>query len=169
MAGLPPSPLRTCAAFPFARPFFLLLLLACDRPPAPTREWSPKDHDRIDENSRIAAGAQASASPKGSSSAESSALVAEATWRQQCASCHGPGGRGDGPNGPLVQATNLTLPSWQDSITDEAMAAAIVQGKGKMPKFAFPETVVKALVVQIRGWRSEGTSRGAANTNPKAP
>jgi len=62
-------------------------------------------------------------------------------------------GRGDGPQGPLVHATNLTLAEWQAKVTDQEIADAIRNGKNRMPKFDFPPDVVMGLVARIRATR----------------
>jgi cytochrome c oxidase cbb3-type subunit 3 len=76
--------------------------------------------------------------------------LVEVTWRNQCASCHGLIGRGDGPQGPMVHATNLTQPEWQAKVTDQDIAEVIRNGKNRMPKFDFPPDVVAGLVARIR-------------------
>jgi mono/diheme cytochrome c family protein len=76
--------------------------------------------------------------------------LVEVTWRNQCASCHGLIGRGDGPQGPMVHATNLTQPEWQAKVTDQDIADVIRNGKNRMPKFDFPPDVVAGLVARIR-------------------
>jgi cytochrome c oxidase cbb3-type subunit 3 len=130
------------------------LIAACDRPPSAdeVREWTPSDHDRSEENARAAQGQQAA--PRGSAGSGGASLV-EATWKTQCLQCHGPVGRGDGPNGPMVQATDLTRADWQARVTDEQIALSIKNGKGKMPKFDLPDTVVQGLVQRIRAARGQ--------------
>lgn len=118
----------------------LLVLAGCDR--KPTREWTPADHD----------GAAASPPPR-ADPAEAQAQLVDVTWSRQCATCHGPAGRGDGPSGPMVQAPDLTQPAWQEGVTDEQIARAILQGKGKMPRFELPPATVAGLVQRVRGLR----------------
>jgi cytochrome c oxidase cbb3-type subunit 3 len=76
--------------------------------------------------------------------------LVEVTWRNQCAMCHGVLGRGDGPQGPMMHAPNLTLPEWQAKMTDQQIAEVIRNGKNRMPKFDFPPDVVAGLVARIR-------------------
>jgi len=52
----------------------------------------------------------------------------EAAWAQTCATCHGPLGHGDGPQGSLVHAPDLTREDWQAKVTDEEIATRIRQG-----------------------------------------
>ena len=122
----------------------LLALGGCDRPPSADNlpEWTPKDHDRVEESAKQR--------PRGAPDAGSAEALVEATWRSQCAVCHGPTGRGDGPNGAMVQATDLTNPEWPQKKSDADIAGAIKNGKGKMPKFDLPEPVLQALVARIR-------------------
>ncbi len=135
----------------------LLLLGACDSPPAASTlvDWSPKDHDRSEVTARAeqpqAPGGREAPAPKSGPRASSTPnAVVEATWVQQCATCHGALGHGDGPTGPMVHAADLTLPDWQASVTDEQIASSIANGKGKMPRFSLPEKVVAGLVARIR-------------------
>jgi mono/diheme cytochrome c family protein len=128
-------------------------LLACDRPPSPDglRDWTPADHDRAEETQRAQSGQQAG--PRGSAANGNASLI-EATWKTQCLQCHGPLGRGDGPNGPMVQASDLTRADWQAKVTDEQIAMAIKTGKNKMPKFDLPDNVIQGLVQRIRATRA---------------
>ncbi|WP_423790348.1 c-type cytochrome, partial [Listeria monocytogenes] len=69
----------------------------------------------------------------------------ELAWRRNCASCHGASGRGDGPQGPMVRAPDLTRQEWLDTITDDEIARTIRKGKNKMPAFELPDQVVEGL------------------------
>lgn len=101
------------------------------------------------------------ANPAGKKQNEAMTL-ADLTWRNQCASCHGMGGRGDGPTGPMVGATDLTSPTFQGQIKDTQIANSIRNGRGKMPKFDLPDDVVAALVLRIRLMGGGGTGGPAA-------
>jgi mono/diheme cytochrome c family protein len=124
-------------------------LAACSRAPADLREWKPDDHDRSEENTKARA-APAKAQPSATASANPIVTLVEVTWRNQCAPCHGALGHGDGPQGPMVHAPNLTLPDWQAKVTDQQIAQVIVSGKNRMPKFDFPPDVLGGLVSRIR-------------------
>ena len=126
-----------------------MALSACDRPAADLREWRPDDHDRDETGQKRQAPPSTSGSQKGAATNPTLTLV-EVTWRNQCAVCHGPVGRGDGPQGPMVHAPNLTLADWQAKVTDQQIARTIVTGKNKMPKFDFPPDVLAGLVARIR-------------------
>ncbi|MGH7280708.1 MAG: c-type cytochrome [Polyangiaceae bacterium] len=133
-----------------------VLALGCDRAPTPDdlREWTPADHDRAEENARVQQGQTPTASAKGSSSPENDlAELVELTWRQNCAQCHGASGHGDGPNGALVHAPDLTSEALQAKVSDEEMTNAIKNGKNLMPKFDFSDRVVGGLVARIRASR----------------
>ncbi len=130
-----------------------LLLAACDRAPTPTdlREWTPSDHDHTDESKALQSGQQAAPPTKTNSSPEADlAQLVELTWRQNCTPCHGPAGHGDGPNGALVRAPDLTNPAFQAKVGDDEMVATIKNGKNLMPKFDFSDKVVAGLVARIR-------------------
>jgi cytochrome c oxidase cbb3-type subunit 3 len=131
-----------------------LACAACERPPSADslREWTPGDHHSADDD-KLQAGAQAAAAPRGAQGASETAQLVEITWRQQCSTCHGPMGRGDGQMGPMVQAPDLTAPDWQSKVTDEQIASTIKSGKNKMPKFDLPDPVLQGLVLRIRSLR----------------
>jgi mono/diheme cytochrome c family protein len=124
----------------------------CDRPPSPDSlaEWTPADHHSTDDKAAPAAGAQvgrpsASAPPGGDV-----AQLVDITWRQQCMTCHGAMGRGDGQMGPMVQAPDLSRADWQSKVTDVEMAATIKTGRNRMPGFNLPDPVLSGLVARIR-------------------
>jgi mono/diheme cytochrome c family protein len=117
------------------------------------KEWSPPDHDRSDEKERVASGAQAAPAASGASKEDGNRVLIETTWRTQCATCHGFVGHGDGPSGPAVKATDLTTADFQANRTDPELAASIVNGKGRMPRFDLPPATVAGLVARIRSSR----------------
>lgn len=129
----------------------LVLLAGCQR--NDTREWAATDHDQPPERPLPAANTPRAAQPAGSS-ANVTANVVEAAWKQQCAKCHGPGGKGDGPEGPMVHAPDLTAAAWQSSVTDAQIATTITQGRGKMPAFSLPPALVGALIGRIRAHKA---------------
>jgi mono/diheme cytochrome c family protein len=143
---------------------FLSLLSGCEKKPEDLREWSPElDHKHQTETS-----ASSQRAPKTVSRAEDAQReVAAAIWKQQCATCHGNSGRGDGPQSVMVQARDLTDPAWQEATPDAVMMLVIKEGKGKMPAFRFPETQIKGLVDLVRRF---GRARGQANRGqPNVP
>jgi mono/diheme cytochrome c family protein len=133
----------------------------CERPPAAdkAKEWTPGDHDRAEE--QTAGGSAAQAPPPkrgeggagGGAAADGTAQLVEITWQENCLACHGPLGKGDGPNGPMVHASDLTREEWQGKVSDAEIAAIITNGKAKMPKFDLPPKVVDGLVARIRATR----------------
>jgi len=132
-----------------------LVLPGCERPPGAdqAKEWTPADHDKEEQTGpgAQARGAQAPAQKGGAGDAgDSTAQLVEMTWQNNCFACHGPMGKGDGPSGPMVNAKDLTKADWQSTVSDADLAAAILGGKGRMPKFDLPESVVKGLVARIR-------------------
>jgi cytochrome c oxidase cbb3-type subunit 3 len=133
---------------------FAAVLLACDRAPSADglKEWGPGDHDRMEDNARIARGAQ----PGGPGGQQNAEQLIEATWRAQCATCHGVTGKGDGPQAAMFKPADLTREDWQAKVTDPEMAAVIKNGKGKMPAFSqIPDAMVQGLVMRIRFHRGQ--------------
>jgi cytochrome c oxidase cbb3-type subunit 3 len=127
--------------------FASLLAAGCRRAPPDLREWRTSDHDQQEEQSpnRTAA---ARAAP--TASANPIATLVEVAWRNQCAACHGPVGRGDGPQGPMLHAPDLTAAAWQSKVTDEQIQQVIANGKNRMPKFELPPDILAGLVGRIR-------------------
>ena len=130
----------------------LALLLACEGPPAADslKEWTPADHHSTDDEK--ASGQQ---SPQGARQPTGSDVpqLVELTWRQQCTTCHGPMGKGDGQMGPMLHAPDLTSEELQSKVTDQELAALIKTGKDKMPAFNLPEPVLQGMVARIRQMR----------------
>lgn len=124
-------------------------LAACSR--GEVREWTPADHDQ-EESVAQQPGAVAGAQRQ--SPAEEAAQLVDIAWERQCATCHGMRGRGDGPNGPMVNAPDLTQAEWQSSVTDAQIASVITQGKGRMPRFELPPAVIDGLVQRVRQIRA---------------
>ena len=130
----------------------LVFLAACDRPPSvELREWTAADHDG--EQKGLQTGAQGAQGPRGD--AGGTPTLVEVAWRQQCATCHGQTGRGDGPQGPMFKAADLSREEWQAKAKDEDIASAIQNGKGRMPKFDLPADVVRGLVARVRSFRGQ--------------
>jgi hypothetical protein len=129
-----------------------VLAAACNRTPPDLREWKADDHDRSDEQQKGRAAPPARSRPaaSGGASANPTLTLVEVTWKAQCTPCHGPIGHGDGPQGPMVRAPDLTLAEWQGKTTDQQIAQTISNGKNKMPKFDFPPEVLNGLVARIR-------------------
>lgn len=62
------------------------------------------------------------------------AKLGKGVWVSMCARCHGMTGEGGAlPGGATVPA--LKDKTWQQGITDDAMASKIAHGKGAMPAF----------------------------------
>ncbi len=130
--------------------WFVLLLLSicgCSGGSEDVRPWKPEDHD----NSKAARTVQTSGITK---PGDELATLITITWDQNCTSCHGRGGRGDGPQGRMVRAPDLGRPDWQDRVTDESIANVIRKGRNKMPSYSsLPDKVVDGLVVRVRSFK----------------
>jgi mono/diheme cytochrome c family protein len=81
------------------------------------------------------------------------AELVDLAWRQQCTTCHGASGKGDGQMGPMVRAPDLTNGDWQATVSDADMATIIKNGKNRMPKFDLPMPVIAGLVARVRALR----------------
>ena len=125
-----------------------IFAVACDRAPDPVREWSPSDHDQVEQQGQ-------QAPPTGSQKPNVLQQLVESAWMQTCNLCHGALGKGDGPQGALVKAPDLTRPDWQAKVTDEEIAARIRSGKGLMPPNDLPDSTIKGLVARIRAVRGQ--------------
>lgn len=124
----------------------LLLVVGCSSR-ADVREWTPEDHDQ-DPNQPGIGPRSPQRTPQ--DAAQHGAQLVDLAWDQNCTTCHGREGKGDGPQGPMLHATDLTAAAFQAARTDDQMVAAIRDGKGKMPKFNFPPELALGLVKRIR-------------------
>ncbi len=140
----------------------LIVAVGCDKAPSPSqaREWTAADHGRgPDERDPSRAAAQAAPPPRGApgdggaTAAGNLNTVVELTWQNQCAACHGRLGHGDGPNGPMVHAPDLTREDWQSKVSDAEIVATIRNGKNQMPRFDVSDQVAAGLAARIRASR----------------
>jgi mono/diheme cytochrome c family protein len=94
----------------------------------------------------------AAAAPQGDSSARRTTTPA-AIYGRKCASCHGKDGRAQTIKGKLRSARNLTDPQWQNDVSDERIYNSIMNGRGKMPRYAskLSEADINSLVTYVRG------------------
>ena len=144
---------RPLSTFALAAAVLVAALAGCDRPPSvELKEWSAADHDG--EKKAGAGGAKQGERGERGDAGGAPALV-EITWRNQCAACHGPQGKGDGPQGAMFKAADLGREDWQSKVKDDEIAATIVNGKGRMPKFELSPEIVEGLVARIRSFRGQ--------------
>lgn len=122
-----------------------LLGVGCNRTPSDLREWRVSDHDQPENPAQE--GQVDGTNTLASLGIDEVTLVA---WRENCARCHGAMGAGDGPQGPMTRARNLSDSAWQASTGDEAIAKVIREGRGLMPAFKLPDSTVSALVRLVR-------------------
>jgi len=120
---------------------------ACNSNPADLRQWKASDHDHtLNPNS-----GQVQVTDAGSEASKAGLDdVTIVAWQQNCTSCHGALGRGDGPQGQLVHAADLSRPDWQAAVSDEAIATIIREGRGRMPSFNLPDATITRLVALVR-------------------
>jgi mono/diheme cytochrome c family protein len=148
------------------------LSLACNDTPADLRTWRATDHDHTENPNADQVQVSDAGSDSPGHGLDDVTIVA---WQQNCTGCHGPLGRGDGPQGQLVHASDLSRPDWQASITDDAIASTIRQGRGRMPAFNLPDATVTRLVALIRMLdlnrmqQAMGAAAASASAAGKAP
>jgi len=121
--------------------------LACNSTPADLRPWKASDHDHTVNPNEDQVQVTDAGSEAANHGLDDITIVA---WQQNCTTCHGALGRGDGPQGQLLHASDLSRPDWQASVTDEVIAATIRQGRGRMPSFNLPDATIARLVSLIR-------------------
>lgn len=75
----------------------------------------------------------------------------EAVYKQKCASCHGPDGKGDTPAGKATKVRSFADPE-VTKMSDQELADAIEKGKGKMPKYGatMKPDEIKSMVAYLR-------------------
>ncbi len=126
-------------------------------PPADLREWTPADHDQPAGQAGQAGQPRPPRPPRPAqqkSSPQDGAALAELAWARSCATCHGERGRGDGPQGPMLRAPDLTRAEWQARVTDDDIVQTIRNGRNNMPKFELPPAALDGLVKRIRANRA---------------
>lgn len=129
---------------PLVFPFVLSASLAACDGGGERREWTAADHHGEQRNRAQVAG---------TAEATEDATLVEVTWRQNCAMCHGLGGRGDTQQGQMLRIPDLTRPELS-AMSDEVIVATIRGGRNKMPAFSnLPERVVAGLVRHIRSFK----------------
>lgn len=117
-----------------------LSFAACEPGRGEVRPWKAEDHERPSEAQRPAQKKPTKAEDR-----------VERTWMGLCSTCHGPLGRGDGPQGERVRAPDLTRDEWLESVTDEQIAAVILHGNGEMPGNPnMKDDMLQQLVARIR-------------------
>lgn len=58
---------------------------------------------------------------------------AKSLFKQHCAKCHGPDGRGQTAGGEIVGAQDLTDQEWQIRAEEQRITNSITHGHGQMP------------------------------------
>jgi len=139
---------------------FSAFAVACNSAPADLRQWKASDHDHTVNPNSAQVQVTDAGSPASAAGLDDVTIVA---WQQNCTTCHGQLGRGDGPQGQLVHAADLSRPDWQAAVTDEAIAATIREGRGRMPSFNLPEVTVTRLVTLVRMLNRDRTQAAAAH------
>lgn len=99
--------------------------------------------------------------------ADDAAAKAEAdtVWAQRCSTCHGAGGKGDGPAAAALtpKPRDFSSATWQASVTDEHIEKVIVEGGQAVglsmmmtanPDLASKPDVVKALRAHVRSLKA---------------
>jgi len=125
-------------------PFLVVSLSACGPDRGEVRDWAPGDHRQAEGDQGQVAATSGSRDP--------TAMLVETTWGRTCAACHGAGGKGDGPQGAMVQASDLT----KTQLSDADLTSVIKQGRNRMPANPdLPDAVVAGLVAKIRGLSAE--------------
>ncbi|MGH7298111.1 MAG: c-type cytochrome, partial [Polyangiaceae bacterium] len=150
-APSPPSNLLTFLFLPLLS--LSLVTTACQSPPSASslQEWTPQDHHSSDDNKGGGGGASGQQAPAGKAAPGTDVpQLVDLTWRQQCTTCHGSMGKGDGQMGPMLHAPDLTDPALQAKASDAELAAIIKGGRDKMPAFNLPDPVLQGLVARIR-------------------
>jgi mono/diheme cytochrome c family protein len=128
----------------------VLAALACNAPPSDRREWRASDHDHTENPgaNQVVGGPDAGTAPELAKHGLNELAIV--TWQQNCVRCHGRLGHGDGPQGKLTRATDLSNPAWQNAATDDQILKTIREGRGLMPAFPLPDSTLRSLLQLVR-------------------
>jgi mono/diheme cytochrome c family protein len=162
------------SALPDLRPILsilggLAIALGCNRSPDSLPEWTPADHDNKSKPAPGQVDTKAARPGMPDLQKEGITDLTLATWKQNCATCHGMIGRGDGPQAATFKPPDFTSAAWQRTAMEQEMERAILKGRGRMPAFGhLPPETVKSLVRLVRRMGpSEGNAeQGQADTPP---
>ncbi len=95
----------------------------------------------------------------------------EALYREQCAACHGPQGKGDGPEAP-PDTPDLTDPALWAGTALKDWAQVVAQGRGQMPAFgqvlSEEEQAVLLRYLRLMVWTHVGAVPPTATPTPTA-
>jgi len=74
-----------------------------------------------------------------------------ATYKQKCATCHGPDGKGETPAGKAMKVRSFADPEVA-KMSDQELSDVIANGKGKMPKYgaSMKADEIKGMVAYLR-------------------
>lgn len=147
-------------------PFVAIFALACSEKPSDLRDWRPSDHDHTTNpgDDQVQGGPDAGTAPE--LAAHGLNELAIVAWQQNCVRCHGRLGRGDGPQGMALHATDFSNTAWQAAVTDEQILKTIREGKGAMPPFPLPDSTLKPLVQLVRLFGRAGMAEPNASAAP---
>lgn len=140
--------------------------LACSERPSDLREWRPSDHDHTTNPGmdQVEGGPDAGVAPELAQHGLNEVVLV--AWEQNCVRCHGRFGRGDGPQGRLLHAADLTNPVFQKTTSDEAILSTIRNGRGAMPAFPLPDATLRSLVHLIRLLGQATAAQASASAGP---
>ncbi|HEY3496007.1 MAG TPA: cytochrome c [Polyangiaceae bacterium] len=142
------------------------LAFGCSQQPSDLREWRAADHDHTTNpgEGQVQGGPDAGTAPE--LAAHGLNEVAIVAWQQNCTRCHGSLGRGDGPQGVPLRATDFSNAAWQGAVSDEQILKSIRDGKGAMPAFPLPESTLKPLVQLVRLFGRASAPPASASAAP---
>lgn len=157
------------SAWPVVALSVALSAAGCNR--SEVRDWSVDDHDGAPAEAAQSPGVHAQPVPVEAprEGEHGPSAVVMSAWKQNCMTCHGIIGRGDGPQGAALRPPDLTDPAWQRSVDDERIRQTLKSGRGSMPAFGhLPSETIDGLVELVRMLSSD---RGASSSSrpPAAP
>lgn len=113
--------------------------------------WSPTDHDNQASPAPGQTDTQAPRPRMPDLAQHGIDDVVLATWKQNCTTCHGLIGRGDGPQSAMFRPPDLTSSTFQERAIDSEIVNTIAKGRGRMPAFGhLPEDTIMGLMKLVR-------------------
>lgn len=147
------------------------LLSSCDDPSAKSLPvWTPSDHDNQANPGADQTDTEAPRARMPDLEQHGIDDVVLATWKQNCTTCHGLIGRGDGPQAAMFKPPDLTSEAFRKRAIESEIIYTIEKGRGRMPAFGhLPKDTIQGLTRLVLMLSAPPAAAPAAAPGAAAP